>query len=655
MKKILLVVLTVSLLVTSSFAQVFSDLPDGHWAKGVVEEMVEQKIISGYTDGTFRPSKDITKIESLILLARIAGLNTYTDSATKYLETYTSALAKYTTQYKKDVAYLLGTKVLNTADLDNLLTADKINSPLSREEMAILITKVMGKEEEAKSKSLVVLSFADAKEISANAKPYVYYVYTEKIMTGLDSENFSPKTSVTRAQAAAIFQRIYKKVNIVPDNTGSSTVNPGSSSKPVTSFVTGTITKVDTSAKSVWIKDSLGNTEKYEYDEDTEFLVNSKDSTATALTKNAKITATLTDGAYITVANITKEVEKSTITGTISSFSTSKETITVSKSSKKYTYTYDEDTKFYLDNKTTTAAKALKNSLPVTATVEDDEYATIVKVSSSKSATYGIITDFEIDSDYEGWIEITDADDDDYEYDFYDDCKFYLNGTKKTGSSIKSSLTTAKSKKYEVSLTLNDDEEITKVEITQYPTKGIVSDYDYDDDDDSGIIEIETAFEKTYEYDFDDETVFYLDDKKVSVSKWESTLEDAYDEEYEVELTLDGDYIEKIEIFSEERDSSDSDSTSSSSDTLDDYGYIYGEVYSISTSKIVIVDEDDEKFTFYPSDDCVIIDRDSDDPKGDLEYLEDEDYDLDEDDEVIVFTYKKSSGKYYTSLIIWLN
>ena len=104
MKKIFLLLMVVIVLTTSSFAQTtFSDLPEGHRAKGAVEEMVKQGIISGYTDGTFRPNAELSKIHSLLLLARIAGLNNNATAASKYASTYSSTLSKSSTQNKTDV------------------------------------------------------------------------------------------------------------------------------------------------------------------------------------------------------------------------------------------------------------------------------------------------------------------------------------------------------------------------------------------------------------------------------------------------------------------------------------------------------------------------------------------------------------------------
>ena len=103
MKKFFLLLMVVAIFTTSSFAQTFSDLPEGHWAKGSVEEMVKAGIISGYTDGTFRPAAELSKIHSLLLLARIAGLNENTTAATKYASTYSSTLSKYSTNCSKSL------------------------------------------------------------------------------------------------------------------------------------------------------------------------------------------------------------------------------------------------------------------------------------------------------------------------------------------------------------------------------------------------------------------------------------------------------------------------------------------------------------------------------------------------------------------------
>lgn len=41
----------------------FSDVNKGDWYYDVVSELVDQKIVNGYPDGTFQPNRPMTRIE----------------------------------------------------------------------------------------------------------------------------------------------------------------------------------------------------------------------------------------------------------------------------------------------------------------------------------------------------------------------------------------------------------------------------------------------------------------------------------------------------------------------------------------------------------------------------------------------------------------
>ena len=681
MKKIFLLLIVVVVLTTSSFAQTtFSDLPEGHWAKGAVEEMVNQGIISGYTDGTFRPNAELSKIHSLLLLARIAGLNDNATAASKYASTYSSTLSKYSTQYKTDVAYLLGTGVLNESDLDSLIGDDVVNKGLSREEMAMLVTKVLGKDKEATSKSLIILSFKDASEISAKMKPYVYYVHSQGYMNGIDSENFAPKMILTRAQAASVFQRIYKLVDINP----SGTTTP--STPAATSFINGTITKIDTSLKSVWIKDSNGKTEEYSYDAKTEFYVNSTKKTSSAMAKNAKVSATLSNDEYITIMNISSgaNVETTTISGTISTFNTSKKTVTIKKGSKEYTYTYDENTKFTLDGKSSTYSKTLLKNKDIEATIEDGTLIKTVKVTTtetiigeitevSKTKGYLIIEDEDGDEYIlmDEYLDEYDEDDEDYTFD--DDTDFTYNGSSYKYSKISSTSYLYKKGNY-VKLTLDKSDYITELAVATSESKldsssssssktitgeiiEVSKSQGYiiiDDDDDEYILMddyVDEYDDGDEDYYFNDDTDFTYNGSSYKYSKISSTSY-LYKKGHYVKITLDGDDITQLDVASSE---SKLDSSSSSSSNISD-GYVYGIITDFDEDYIVVEDDDGEEYEFQIGDDCVIIERSSDDPEGDLyNYIDEYDDVLEEDDEIVVFLYKKTSSKYYTSLIILMD
>jgi hypothetical protein len=53
---------------------VFTDLPETHWAAPYVAETVSLRIVSGYPDGTFKPSDPLTRAEAIKIIAVFDGL-----------------------------------------------------------------------------------------------------------------------------------------------------------------------------------------------------------------------------------------------------------------------------------------------------------------------------------------------------------------------------------------------------------------------------------------------------------------------------------------------------------------------------------------------------------------------------------------------------
>ena len=76
MKK--LFVLLLVLAVSSAFAvsvnaQQFKDVPADHWAASSVYELVKLGVTKGYPDGTFRGTKNITRYETAVMIAKLAN------------------------------------------------------------------------------------------------------------------------------------------------------------------------------------------------------------------------------------------------------------------------------------------------------------------------------------------------------------------------------------------------------------------------------------------------------------------------------------------------------------------------------------------------------------------------------------------------------
>ncbi|MEE8637878.1 MAG: S-layer homology domain-containing protein [Candidatus Margulisiibacteriota bacterium] len=54
--------------------QIFNDLPVKHWAAPYIKAAVDIKLVGGYPDGTFQPSKTLNRVEGVLILSRFANL-----------------------------------------------------------------------------------------------------------------------------------------------------------------------------------------------------------------------------------------------------------------------------------------------------------------------------------------------------------------------------------------------------------------------------------------------------------------------------------------------------------------------------------------------------------------------------------------------------
>lgn len=198
---------------TTAFAAKFADVTDANygWAVEAVDSMAADKIILGYEDGTFRPANTVTKLESLVLAARILGVN---DSANKeiisvFTEKYGADIEKYDIAYgSNELAFLLGKNIISTSELADYVGSSNASQGLKRYELAVLLTKAMGAEETVKKNLASVLDYADESSIPSFAKKYVEYVTEQGLMQGMSATEFSPNTEVTRAQMAVVLYKL---------------------------------------------------------------------------------------------------------------------------------------------------------------------------------------------------------------------------------------------------------------------------------------------------------------------------------------------------------------------------------------------------------------------------------------------------------------
>lgn len=361
----------------ASFSDVEND-PTVSWAKPYITEMSEKGYIKGYEDGTFKPSNTVSKTESLILLSRMIGVESdaYADSVENAVKEYSSAISKYSTNYEKEICFLLYTGVLKESELGDYLSSSNKNTALKRYEAAVLLTKLLGAEAEVKSNAFVSSSYADTIDIPDSARAYVEYVKDAGIMQGMGNNEkgepiFSPNTGVTRAQMAKMLCSLIDVLDI--------------------SVQTGVIVSTDSFNETVTAEID-GMSIVNSVSESTKYKIDGKDAAMSGLKAGMNVKITHLAGKVSMIENTTV-IEDAEIYGLVSKTTDNGSVRTVviadaNNTKKTTTYTLAEDAKIRVNGAIDTFSKIKANNY-VKLTVADGlvEELEVVSKTTTVSGT----------------------------------------------------------------------------------------------------------------------------------------------------------------------------------------------------------------------------------------------------------------------------
>lgn len=220
--RLLIKILILSLVIAMAFSTVvsgvtFTDIST-HWAKDFINRMAELKIVTGYEDGTYRPEKNVSVLESLIMMSRLYKIDE--EVKTQIIENNKpklkniSSASDYSWAFD-ELSLILEMGVLSEVGLENMFNSKDIKKEASKEVIAVLLTKALMLEEEAKNLKVQFLPFNDVSKISESAKPYVCVMYDKKILTGDKEKNINPESNIKRSEMATMLDRAY---NYIKDN-----------------------------------------------------------------------------------------------------------------------------------------------------------------------------------------------------------------------------------------------------------------------------------------------------------------------------------------------------------------------------------------------------------------------------------------------------
>lgn len=176
----------------STSSRVFIDVGEG-WAKAPILSINEKGWMIGTRDFYFEPNRALTRAEAASLLVRVLGLqNTYFN-----ISYFTDI--PYNHWAKKDIEVAVQHGLMQ--GLGNQRFAP--DESLTREEMATLLTRLLKISPSQNIKN----PFKDI-DPSSWSYPYIVSIAKENIFEGYEDGTFRPKEKVTRAQMAALLDRI---------------------------------------------------------------------------------------------------------------------------------------------------------------------------------------------------------------------------------------------------------------------------------------------------------------------------------------------------------------------------------------------------------------------------------------------------------------
>ncbi|KNF09690.1 S-layer domain-containing protein [Gottschalkia purinilytica] len=199
---VLFTALSMLLLSVPTFAEgdqpVFKDVPANHWASEYIEALALGEILTGYSDGTFKPEKSITRAEFTTLIVSLIDeeLSTYEGDFTdvKAGEWHANYIAT-AVEYGLIAGYSDETF--------------KPNKSISRAEMAVIMSRLFESETNltAEQTTQILSQFKDNASIPSWAKADLAKVVKSGLISGMSKTEFSPNSTATRAQAATVIYR----------------------------------------------------------------------------------------------------------------------------------------------------------------------------------------------------------------------------------------------------------------------------------------------------------------------------------------------------------------------------------------------------------------------------------------------------------------
>jgi len=190
-------------------AKTFKDVPANNWAYRSVQNMIDKGIVSGYSDGTFRPTEKLTREQFAKMLALTLDLDlvavkepTFSDiKANSWSLPYIETVKDYLQGY----SFSIGKPFYDPGAI------------VTRQDVAVALVKGMKlKTDSANAEAIIRKSVSDYDAISPELAVYVAAAMENDLVAGFQDGTFKPNNGLDRASAVALMSRVIKSPALRP-------------------------------------------------------------------------------------------------------------------------------------------------------------------------------------------------------------------------------------------------------------------------------------------------------------------------------------------------------------------------------------------------------------------------------------------------------
>lgn len=189
------------------YDKTFKDVPKENWATQTINFMVSKNFVSGTSEDTFEPNKQVTRAEFVSMLVRAAGYDKASTTNSKFSDV------------PKDSWYYNDLLIAEENDLIKGISATTFgpDKTLTREESVSILLRVMEKEGlkfpiTDSEVTKIPTKFQDSKSISKWARSDMAKAIKYKLTNGLSEKSINAAGSANRAQAVVFVKKTLDKL-----------------------------------------------------------------------------------------------------------------------------------------------------------------------------------------------------------------------------------------------------------------------------------------------------------------------------------------------------------------------------------------------------------------------------------------------------------